>query len=80
MLAILRGGNKVEATWMTDHKDLAKRHWKKNCYVTHCFHVSEVPFSSSYEADNCESISKHKKKWRLVNVLWVKFDRVRCLR
>jgi hypothetical protein len=28
MLAILHGGNKVEATWMTDHIDIAKWHWK----------------------------------------------------
>jgi hypothetical protein len=26
ILVILYGGNKVEATWMTDHIDLAKRH------------------------------------------------------
>jgi hypothetical protein len=27
---MLHGGYKVEATWMTDHIDLAKRHWKKS--------------------------------------------------
>jgi hypothetical protein len=33
MLVILCGGNKVEATWMTDHIDLAKRHWKNKCLI-----------------------------------------------
>jgi hypothetical protein len=32
-LVILHGGNKVEATWMTDHIDLAKRHWKNKCLI-----------------------------------------------
>jgi hypothetical protein len=30
ILVMLHGGYKVEATWMTDHIDLAKRHWKKS--------------------------------------------------
>jgi hypothetical protein len=33
MLAILHGGNKVEATWMTNHIDLAKRYWKNKCLI-----------------------------------------------
>jgi hypothetical protein len=33
MLVMLRGGNKVEATWMTDHIDLANRHWKNKCLI-----------------------------------------------
>jgi hypothetical protein len=32
-LVILHGGNKVEATWMTDHIDLAKRYWKNKCLI-----------------------------------------------
>jgi hypothetical protein len=30
---MLRGGYKFEATWMTDHIDLAKQHWKKRCPI-----------------------------------------------
>jgi hypothetical protein len=33
ILAILRGGYKVEATWMTDHIEHAKRYWKKMCLI-----------------------------------------------
>jgi hypothetical protein len=33
ILIILHGGNKVEATWMTDHIDLAKRYWKNKCLI-----------------------------------------------
>jgi hypothetical protein len=33
ILGILHGGNKVEATWMTDHIDLAKRYWKNKCLI-----------------------------------------------
>jgi hypothetical protein len=33
ILVILHGGNKVEATWMTDHIVLAKRHWKNKCLI-----------------------------------------------
>jgi hypothetical protein len=33
ILAILRGGYKVEATWMIDHTERAKRHWKKRCLI-----------------------------------------------
>jgi hypothetical protein len=33
ILVILHGGNKVEATWMTDHIDLGKRHWKNKCLI-----------------------------------------------
>jgi hypothetical protein len=32
-LVILHGGNKVEATRMTDHIDLAKRYWKNKCLI-----------------------------------------------
>jgi hypothetical protein len=33
ILAILRGGYKVEATWMIDHIERVKRHWKKRCLI-----------------------------------------------
>jgi hypothetical protein len=33
ILVILHGGNKVEATWMTDHIDLVKRHWKNKYLI-----------------------------------------------
>jgi hypothetical protein len=33
ILVILCGGNKVEATWMTDHIDLAKQYWKNKCFI-----------------------------------------------
>jgi hypothetical protein len=33
ILVILHGGNKVEATWMTDHIDLANRYWKNKCLI-----------------------------------------------
>jgi hypothetical protein len=33
ILVILRGVNKVEATWMTDHIDLVKRHLKNKCFI-----------------------------------------------
>jgi hypothetical protein len=33
ILVILHGGNKVEAIWMTDHIDLAKRHWKNKYFI-----------------------------------------------
>jgi hypothetical protein len=33
MLIIPYGGNKVEATWMSDHIDLAKRHLKNKCFI-----------------------------------------------
>jgi hypothetical protein len=33
ILVILHGGNKVEATWMTDHIDIVKRYWKNKCFI-----------------------------------------------
>jgi hypothetical protein len=33
ILVILRGGNKVEATWITDHIDPAKWYWKNKCFI-----------------------------------------------
>jgi hypothetical protein len=33
ILAILHGRYKVEATWMTDHIERAKQHWKKRCLI-----------------------------------------------
>jgi hypothetical protein len=33
ILVILRDRNKVEATWMTGHIDLAKRYWKNKCLI-----------------------------------------------
>jgi hypothetical protein len=33
LLVILLGGNKVEATWMTDYRDLAKWHLKNKCFI-----------------------------------------------
>jgi hypothetical protein len=32
-LATLVGGYRLEAAWMIDHIDLAKRHWKKRCLM-----------------------------------------------
>jgi hypothetical protein len=33
MLATLVEGYSLEATWMIDHIDLAKRHWKNKCFI-----------------------------------------------
>jgi hypothetical protein len=33
ILVMLHGGYKVEATWMTDHINLAKRHWKNKYFI-----------------------------------------------
>jgi hypothetical protein len=33
ILVILHGKNKVEATWIADHIDLAKQHWKNKYLI-----------------------------------------------
>jgi hypothetical protein len=38
----LHGGNKVEAIWMTDHIDLAKRHWKNKCLIVSAWFLNTL--------------------------------------
>jgi hypothetical protein len=43
---ILHGGNKVEASWMTDHVDLAKRYWNYK-YIIVSFFMTKNTFLTS---------------------------------